>query len=65
MQKSTLIRTEVFTANTKTIVTNAYTIEAQNQQYYQNTPVPTTFIRIFLVGRPALEKSQSFQKKCF
>ena len=38
MQKSTLIRTEVFTANTKTIVTNAYTIEAQNQQYYQNTP---------------------------
>ena len=43
MQKSTLIRTEVFTANTKTIVTNAYPIEAQNQQYHQNTPTSYDF----------------------
>ena len=65
MQKSTLIRTEVFTANTKTIVTNAYTIETQNQQYYQNTPSSYDIQKNIFSWQASFRKKPVISKKMF
>ena len=65
MQKSTLIRTKVFTANTETIVTNAYTIEAQNQQYYQNTPSSYDIQKNIFSWQASFRKKPVISKKKF